>query len=118
MRAVCRCDWPRCCKTSIDPPERADRWSAVAGADELADRLVGAVVAIFVAEEFLEEQDAGRPLQAEDLGLGLPPVGDGVGQAELLDSRRLPPAIDVVVAGASEVVADRPLGDAQDARRL
>ena len=102
----------------LDPPERADRGPAVAGADELADRLVGAVVAIFVAEEFLEEQDAGRPLQAEDLGLGLPPVGDGVGQAELLDPRRLPPAIAGVVAGASEVVADRPLGDAQDSRRL
>src|SRR4051812_14971400 len=102
----------------LDPAERADRGSAVAGADELADRLVGAVVAVLVAEEFLEEQDAGWPLLAEDLGLGLPPVGDGVGQAELLDPRGLPPAIGVVVAGASEVVSDRPLGDAQDARRL
>ena len=98
----------------LDPAERADRRPAVAGADELADGLVGAVVAIFVAEEFLEEQDAGWPLQAEGLGLGLPPVGDGVGQAELLDPRGLPSAIGGPVSGASEVVADRPLGDAQD----
>jgi hypothetical protein len=45
-------------------------------------------------------------------------VGDGPGQAELLDARGLLPAIGGSVAGAAEVVADRPLGDAQDARRL
>src|SRR4051794_6937203 len=102
----------------LDSPERADRRPAVAGADELADRLVGAVVAIFVAEEFLKEQDAGGPLLAQDLGLGLPPVGDGLGQAELLDPRWLPSAIGDIVSGASEVVTDRPLGDAQDSGRL
>src|SRR5512140_1276706 len=66
----------------------------------------------------MKEQDAGRPLLARDLGLGLPPVGDGLDQAELLDSRGLLPAIGGSVSGASEVVADRPLGDAQDSRRL
>src|SRR3954447_23159705 len=102
----------------LDPAERADRWPAVAGADELADRLVGAVVGVLGLEEFVEEQDAGRPLLSQGLGLGVPPVGDGVGQSELLDPRGLPSAIGGRVAGASEVVADRPLGDAQDARRL
>ena len=66
----------------------------------------------------MKEQDAGRPLLAQDLGLGLPPVGDGLDQAELLDSRGLLPAIGGSVSGASEVVADRPLRDAQDSRRL
>ena len=61
----------------------------------------------------MKEQDAGRPLLAQDLGLGLPPVGDGLDQAELLDSRGLLPAIGGSVSGTSEVVADRPLGDAQ-----
>jgi hypothetical protein len=45
-------------------------------------------------------------------------MGDGLGQAELLDSRRLPPAIDGSVLGATEVIPDRPLGDAQDSRGL
>ena len=77
----------------LDPPERADRGPAVAGPHELADRLVGAVVAVLGAEELVEELDAGRPLLAQDLDLGLPPVGDGLGQAELLDARGLLPAI-------------------------
>ena len=102
----------------LDPPERADRGPAVAGPHELADRLVRAVVAVLGAEEFVEELDAGRPLLAQDLDLGLPPVGDGLGQAELLDPRGLLPAIGGSVAGAAEVVPDRPLGDAQDSRRL
>src|SRR3954454_15906315 len=65
----------------LDPAERADRRPAVAGADELADRLVGAAVGVLGLEEFVEEQDAGRPLLAVDFRLGLPPVGDGLGQA-------------------------------------
>ena len=66
----------------------------------------------------MEELDAGRPLWAQDLGLGLPPVGDGLGQTPLLDPRRFLPSIGRSVAGAAEVVADRPLGNAQDSRRL
>src|SRR5205814_9633593 len=77
----------------LDPPERANRGSAVAGPHELADGLVRAVIAVLGAKELVEELDAGRPLWAQDLGLGLPPLGDGLGQAELLDPRRLPPAI-------------------------
>src|SRR5262249_26852907 len=91
---------------------------AVAGPHELADRLVGAVVTVLGAEEFLKEPDTGRPSLAQDLGLGLPPVDDSVGQAELLDERGLLSAISGSISGASEVVAHRPLGDAQDARRL
>jgi hypothetical protein len=102
----------------LDPPERANRGSAVAGPHELADRLVRAVIAVLGAEELVEELDAGRPLLAQDLGLGLPPMGDGLSQAELLDPRRLPPAIDGSCLGTAEVVPDRPLGDAQDSRRL
>ena len=70
------------------------------------------------AEEVVEELDAGRPLLSQGLDLGLPPVGDGPGQAELLDVRGLLSAIGGAVAGAAEVVADRPLRDAQDSRRL
>ena len=66
----------------------------------------------------MEELDAGRPLLPQDLDLGLPPVGDSLGQAELLDSRGLLPAIGGSFAGAAEVVPDRPLGDAEDPRRL
>ena len=66
----------------------------------------------------MEELDAGRSLLTDDLGLGLPPVGDGLGEAELLDPRRLLPAIDGPLAGAAEMVPDRPLGDAEDSRRL
>jgi hypothetical protein len=46
-----------------------------------------------LTEEFVEGLDAGRPLLAEDLGLGLPPVGDRLGQTPLLDPRRLLPSI-------------------------
>ena len=92
----------------LDPPERADGGPAVAGPHELADRLVRAVIAVLGAEELVEELDAGRPLVAQDLGLGLPPVGDGLGQAPLLDPRRFLPSIGRSVAGAAEVVADRP----------
>ena len=102
----------------LDVPERANRWSAVASPHELADRLVRAVVAMLGAEEFVEELDAGRPVLAQSLGLRLPPMGDRLGQAELLDPRRLPPAIAGSVLGATEVIPDRPLGDAQDSRRL
>ena len=66
----------------------------------------------------MEGLDAGRPLRAQDLGLGLPPVGDGLGQAELLDPRRLLPAIGGPRAGAAEMIPDGPLGDAEDPRRL
>ena len=66
----------------------------------------------------MKELDAGRPLFAEDLNLGLPPVGDGLGQAVLLDARGLLPAIGGSVAGAAEVVPDRPLGHAQELCRL
>jgi hypothetical protein len=62
----------------------------------------------------VEEQDAGRPLFPENLDLGLPPAADGLGQAKLLDERGLLPAIGGSVAGAAEVVTDRPLGDAQE----
>ena len=103
---------------SLNPPERADGGPAVVGPHELADRLVRAVIAVLGAEELVEELDAGRPLWAQDLGLGLPPVGDGLGQTPLLDPRRFLPSIGRSVAGAAEVVADRPLGNAQDSRRL
>ena len=66
----------------------------------------------------MEELDAGRPLLSDDLGLGLPPVGDGLGQAALLDPRRLAAAIGGPVTGAAEMIPDRPLGDAEDPRRL
>ena len=33
----------------------------------------------------MEELDAGRPLLAQDLDLGLPPVGDDLGETPLLD---------------------------------
>ena len=39
-------------------------------------------------------------------------------QAELLDPRRLLPAIGGPLAGAAEMIPDRPLGDAEDPRRL
>ena len=84
----------------------------------VATESVGAGVAVLGAEEFLEELDAGRPQWPEDLDVGLPPVGDGLGQAELLDARGLLPTISGSVAGAAEAVPDRPLGHAQDARRL
>ena len=66
----------------------------------------------------MEELDARRPLLPEDLDLGLPPVGDGLGQAELLDARGLLPTISGSFVGAAEVVPDRPLRHAQDSRRL
>src|SRR5262249_28105620 len=102
----------------LDPPERPDRGPAIAGAHELADRLVRPVIAVLGAEELVEELNAGRPLLVEDLDLGLPPVGDGLGQAELLDARRLPSAIGGTASGATEMVTDRPLGDAEEPRRL
>src|SRR5262249_55574389 len=102
----------------LDPPEGADRRRAVAGPDELADRLVRAVIAMLGAEELMEELDAGRPLLAEDLDLGLPPMGDGLSQTQLLDARWLLAAIGGWSLGTAEVVADRPLGDAQDSGRL
>ena len=66
----------------------------------------------------MEELDAGRPLLAEDLDLSLPPVVDDLDQAELRDARGLLPAVGGAVAGAAEVVPDRPLGNAQEVRRL
>ena len=66
----------------------------------------------------MEELDAGWPPLPEDLNLTLPPVGDGFGQAQLLDARGLLPTIGGTFAGAAEVVPDRPLGNAQEARRL
>ena len=88
------------------------------GRHELADRFVGAVVAVLGAEEFIEGLDAGRPLLTQDLDLGLPPMVNGLGQAALLDARGLLPAIGGSVSGASEVVADRPLRNTQESRRL
>ena len=85
---------------------------------ELADRLVGAGVAVLGAEEFVEELDAGRPVLSEDLALVLPPVVDCFDQAELRDVRGLPPAVGGAVTGTAEVVSDRALGNAQEARRL
>src|SRR5262249_51167656 len=102
----------------LDPAERPDRGPAVAGPHELADRLVRPVVGVLEDEEFMEELDAGRPLWAQALDRGLPPLVDRLGQAEPLDSRGLPPAVGGSVAGAAEVVPDRPLGHAQDSGRL
>src|SRR5262249_22681140 len=65
-----------------------------------------------------EELDAGRPLLAQDVELGLPPVGDDPGQTPLLDPRRLLPPVGRPVAGAAKVIPDRPFGDAEDPRRL
>jgi hypothetical protein len=66
----------------------------------------------------VEELDAGRPLLPEDLELALPPMGDGLSQAQFLDQRGLLPTIGGSFAGATEVVPDRPLGHAQDLCRL
>ncbi len=66
----------------------------------------------------MEELNARWPLLARDLDLGLPPVGNDLDQIELLDARGLLPAIVGAVAGAAEVVPDRPLGNAQEAHRL
>ena len=66
----------------------------------------------------MEELDAGWPPLPEDLNLTLPPVGDGLDQAQLLDSRGLPPAIGGPVLSATEVVPDRSLGNAENPRRL
>ena len=66
----------------------------------------------------MEELDAGGPLPVEDLDLGVPPVFDGPGQAELFDERGLLPAIGRRSVGAAEMVSDRPFGDAEDSRRL
>ena len=66
----------------------------------------------------MEGLDTGWALLAPDLGLGVPPVVDGLVQAELVDPRRLPPSVGDPLAGAAEVIADRPLGDAEDPRRL
>jgi hypothetical protein len=62
--------------------------------------------------------DIGRPLWAQRLGLGLPPVGDHLGQAELLDPGGLLPAVDGPIASAAEMLAHHPLGDTQDAGGL
>src|SRR5262249_53365419 len=102
----------------LDPPERPRRGHAEARSHILAHGFIRSVVAVFGAEEVVEELDAGRPLLAEGLGLGVPPVGDGPVQAESLDPRRLLPAVAGPLASAAEVVADRPLGDAEEPRRL
>ena len=90
----------------LDPAERPHRRHAETGSHIFAHRLVRAFVAVLGAEEVVEDLDAGRPLRAQDIGLGLPPVGDGPGQAELLDPRRLLPAIGGPVAGAAEMIPD------------
>src|SRR5262249_11850008 len=69
-------------RRSLDPAKGADRRPAVAGPYELADRLVGPVIAVLGPEEFVEELDAGGPLRAQRLDLAVPPMGDGVGQAQ------------------------------------
>ena len=102
----------------LDPPERADRGPAVAGPHELADGLVRAVIAVLGAEELVEELDAGRPPLAQELRLALPPVGDGLDQAELLDERGLLPTIGRRLLGAAEMVAHGSFGDAEDPGRL
>jgi hypothetical protein len=45
-------------------------------------------------------------------------MGDGLGPAELLDARELPLAFGRADSGATEVVADDPLRDAEEACRL
>src|SRR5262249_4184178 len=102
----------------LDPPEWVDRRHAKTRSHIFAYRLVRPVIAVLGAEEVVEELDAGRPLLAQDLGLGLPPVGDGLIQAESLDPRRLLPAISGPLTGAAEMIPDRALGDAEDSRRL
>jgi hypothetical protein len=66
----------------------------------------------------VEELDAGWSLCAQDLGLSGPPVGHGLGQVKLLDERRLVPSIGCTFAAAAEVVSNRPLGNAEESRRL
>ena len=70
------------------------------------------------AEEFIEELDAARPLFSHDLDLGLPPVGDDLGQAKLLDARGPLSTIGGSFTGATKLVLNRPLGHAQDSGRL
>jgi hypothetical protein len=66
----------------------------------------------------VEQLGAGRPLVAEGLGLGVPPVLDGRFEAEPLDLERLSPAVGGPVTGPAAMVADGALGDAQDAGGL
>jgi hypothetical protein len=70
------------------------------------------------AEEFMEELDARRPLRAQKLHLALPPVGDGIDQAELFNERGLPSAIGRRRLGAAEMVAHGSLGNPEDPRGL
>jgi hypothetical protein len=102
----------------FDPPERADRRLAVACSHIFANRLVRAVIAVLGAEKIVEELNAERPLLSQNVDLRLPPVVDDLGQTPLLDSRGLVPSIGGLVTGASEVITDRTLGDAEDSRRL
>jgi hypothetical protein len=66
----------------------------------------------------MEHLDVGRSVVAQGVGLGLPPGGDGLGQAELLDPGGLLPPIGDAVASPTEVVTYRALGDAEEAGRL
>src|SRR5262245_53998783 len=105
-------------RRGLDPAERSEPRPAEAGADELADGLVGAAVAVLLAEVVVEQLDAGRPALAKGLGLSVPPVRDDLGQAGLLDLERLVPTVVGPLTGATEVVADSALGDAQHAGGL
>src|SRR5262249_54090667 len=106
-----------CPRWRLDPAEGPHRGHTKTRSHVFTYRLIRSSVAVLGAEEVVEGLDAGRPLWAQDLESGLPPVGDGLAQAELVDPRRLLAAMDGTVAGAAEVIPDRPLGDAEDPRR-
>ncbi len=72
-------------RRGLDPAKRPDGWPAEVSPHVLADRLVGAVIAVLGPEELVESLDIGGPVVAGGFGLGLPPVGDDFGQTELLD---------------------------------
>jgi hypothetical protein len=99
---------------SLDPPERADRGPAIVGPHEFPDGLVRALIAVLGAEELVEELDAGRSVLAGKLDLAVPPMGDGLDQAELLNQRGLLPTIGRRLLGAAEMVAHGTLGNTED----
>jgi hypothetical protein len=70
------------------------------------------------AEELVEELDAGRSVLAQKLHLAVPPVGDGLDQAELLNERGFLPTISRRFFGAAEMVAHGSLGNTEDPGRL
>jgi hypothetical protein len=66
----------------------------------------------------LANSDQATSRAKRDVRVSALPVGDGLGQAELLDPGGLLPPIGDAVASPTEVVTYRALGDAEEAGRL